>query len=142
MRHAESKIQQACIRWFRYAFPEYAYCLIAVPNGVATTQSQGRILKAEGMVAGAADLLLLVPQQGYGCLCMEMKTPTGRQQLTQKIWQKEIEKVGNKYVIVRSLEEFCQIVCEYLGKVNVSSVIGQRQVLKELVERDNTSEKM
>lgn len=133
MRHAESKIQQACIRWFRYQFSEYAYCLIAVPNGVATTQSQGRILKAEGMVAGAADLLLLVPRQGYGCLCIEMKTKTGTQRLTQKIWQKEVEKVGNKYVIVRSFEEFCQVVCKYLDRGNVSSVMNERQILKELL---------
>ena len=115
--------------------PEYAYCLIAVPNGVATTESQGRILKAEGMMAGAADLLLLVPRQGYGCLCIEMKTRTGQQRLSQKVWQKEVEKVGNKYVIVRSFDEFMAVVKQYLGAGQTSDVEEARQRMKEISDR-------
>ena len=114
MRHNESRLQQACVSWFRLQYPVYACCLVAVPNGVATTQTQGRILKAEGMVAGVADLLLLVPRHGYGCLCIEMKTATGRQRDTQKRWQEEVEKVGNKYIVVRSFDEFAEEVINYL----------------------------
>lgn len=81
MRHEESKIQQVCVEWFRYQFPEYARNLVAIPNGYKTTLSQARIAKAEGMVAGAADLFLFVPSHNgkYHGLAIEMKTAKGRQ---------------------------------------------------------------
>ena len=72
MRHEESHLQQACVRWFRLQYPQHAQLLIAVPNGVRTSATQGRILKAEGMLAGVADLLLLLPRHGYGCLCIAL----------------------------------------------------------------------
>lgn len=115
MRHQESRLQSTCVRWFRMQFPEYAYMLISVPNGVATTATQGRILKAEGMVAGASDLLLLVPRHGYGCLCIEMKNDKGRQSNSQKIWQRQAEKAGNLYVVVRNFDQFRAITSNYLG---------------------------
>ena len=114
MRHIESRLQQACVNWFRLQYPEYAFMLISVPNGVATTATQGRILKREGMVAGVADLLLLVPRHGKGCLAIEMKTGKGVQRESQKIWQQQAEKAGNVYVIVRSFEQFRSVVCDYL----------------------------
>lgn len=116
MRHNESKLQQSCVRYFRLAFPKYAHLLFAVPNGVATTATQGRILKAEGMTAGVADLILLVPRKGYGALCLEMKTAKGIQRETQKIWQDECEKAGNKYEIVRSFDQFRDTITQYLGE--------------------------
>lgn len=116
MRHNESKLQQSCVRYFRLAFPKYAHLLFAVPNGVATTATQGRILKAEGMMAGVADLILLVPRKGYGALCLEMKTAKGIQRETQKIWQDECEKAGNKYEIVRSFDQFRDTITQYLGE--------------------------
>lgn len=73
MNHYESKLQQACVRYFRLAYPEYGYMLFAVPNGGSRNAVEARILKAEGVVAGVADLILLVPRSGYGSLCIEMK---------------------------------------------------------------------
>ena len=138
MRHNESRLQEACVRWFRLQFREYAYMLLSIPNGVLTTESQIKILKREGMMPGAADLLLLVPRQGYGCLCIEMKTQKGKQQETQKIWQAEAEKCGNKYILVRSFEEFTQEVCSYLGVNYSSDLEWQRQQLKKLYQNDTT----
>ena len=43
-----------------------------------------------------------------------MKQPNGRQQDSQKEWQKAVESVGNKYVVCRSLEEFIAEVTDYL----------------------------
>lgn len=128
MKHSESRLQQSCVRWFRLAYPEYSWCLISVPNGVATSATQGRILKAEGMVAGASDLLLLVPRHGFGCLCLEFKTKDGRQSDSQKIWQRETEKVGNKYVIIRSFDQFRAVTEEYLGYAN--GIETERKTLK------------
>lgn len=45
-----------------------------------------------------------------------MKQPNGRQQDSQKEWQKAVESVGNKYVVCRSLEEFIEVVNDYLAE--------------------------
>ncbi len=114
MRHPEHQLQTACVRWFRLQYPEYASLLIAVPNGVRTSATQARVLKAEGMLAGVADLLLLLPRHGYGCLCIEMKTDKGRQSDTQKAWQQAAEKAPNKYVVCRNITEFVIQIKLYL----------------------------
>lgn len=114
IRHEESRMQQACVRWFRYTYPELAWMLVAVPNGVATSETQGRILKAEGMLAGVADLLLLVPGNGGTLLAIEMKTEKGRQSDNQRHWQQEAERHGIRYEICRSFDHFVQLITNYL----------------------------
>lgn len=136
MRHNESKLQQSCVRYFRLAFPKYAHLLFAVPNGVATTATQGRILKAEGMVAGVADLILLVPRNGHGSLCIEMKTAKGVQRETQKMWQTECENAGNQYVIVRSFDQFRETITKYLGENDGLDIQSARNQLSELLSKN------
>lgn len=114
IKHNESKMQQACVRWFRYCFPAHAQMLVAVPNGVATSATQGAILKAEGMLAGVADLLLLIPAQGYTMLAMELKYANGVQSERQRMWQAEAEKHGIRYEVVRSFDQFQQLTTQYI----------------------------
>ncbi len=114
MKHRESTIQQGCVRWFRYRYPRHSGMLISVPNGVANSPTQGAIRKAEGMTAGVADLLLLLPAQGYSMLAIEMKSETGVQSQRQKDWQHEAEKHGIRYEVVRSLDEFMYLVEPYI----------------------------
>lgn len=133
MRHQESKLQQACVRWFRYAYPEYALLLFAVPNGVATSATQGRILKAEGMVAGVADLILLLPRHGKGSLCMEMKTEKGRQSDNQKNWQQAAESNGNKYVVVRNFDEFQNAVETYISELPNDCIEKEIKTLQNII---------
>lgn len=135
MRHNESRLQEACVRWFRLQYPEYAYMLVSVPNGVATTVTQGRILKREGMLAGVADLLLLVPRQGKGCLAIEMKTAKGVQRETQKLWQQEAEKAGNVYAVCRDFDQFRAVVSRYLLGVPTSDTEEARRKMREIAER-------
>lgn len=104
----------ACVQWFRYEFPELAKNLIAIPNGYRTSATQARIAKAEGLTAGAADLVLFCPNAKYHALCIEMKTATGRQQPTQKEWQAAVEPFGYRYAIIRSVDEFITEVNNYL----------------------------
>lgn len=115
MKHEESQIQSACVKWFRYQFPVYARLLFAVPNGGARNRVTAAILKGEGVVAGVADLLLLVPRGGYHGLAIEMKTKTGHQSDSQKAWQRAVESQGYRYSLCRSLVEFRRLVDEYLS---------------------------
>jgi len=115
MRHNESKLQQCCVRWFRLQYPALALNLFAVPNGGARNPIEGAIMNGEGVTAGVADLLLLFASKQHHGLCIEMKTPKGRQQPTQKRWQHAVENAGYKYVICRSFEDFMQQINQYLN---------------------------
>lgn len=114
MRHIESIIQQNCVKWFRLQYPKLELLLFAVPNGGARRRIEGAIMKAEGVTKGVSDLLLLFPAKHYHGLCIEMKTEKGKQQPSQKIWQRAVEDAAYKYVICRSFEEFVEQINAYL----------------------------
>lgn len=113
MKNEESRIQQACVRWFRLQYPRLI--LFAIPNGGYRNAVTGAILKSEGVLAGVSDLMLMHPAGGYHGLCIEMKTPKGKQQESQKQFQRQAEVAGYKYIICRSLDNFMAEIREYLN---------------------------
>ena len=115
MRHIESNIQKGCIAWFRLQYRHLSKMIFAVPNGGCRNAREAAIMKAEGVTAGVADVILLVSRGGYNSLCIEFKTEKGRQSELQKQWQGEAEKNGNKYVVCRSFKDFSLTVSEYLN---------------------------
>lgn len=68
MRHEESELQRSCVKWFRYKYSNLKPLLFAVPNGGFRNVREARIMKAEGVVAGVSDLILLLPRQGFHAL--------------------------------------------------------------------------
>lgn len=124
-RHQESELQRECVKWFRAMYPEDALMLFAVPNGGGRSRIEAGIMKAEGVTAGVADLLLLEARGGYGSLCIEMKTrdKASKQRPSQKAWQDASERAGNRYVVVRSFEAFRALVSEYMGLPPIGRVV-------------------
>ena len=126
MNQEEHNLQCACVRWFAYQHPELQGLLFAVPNGGARSKATAGKLKAEGVVAGVADLLLLVPKRSsdnplilavtYCGLAIEMKTPKGRQSPEQWAWKQRLEANGYKYAVIRSLDDFISTVEGYLNQ--------------------------
>lgn len=129
-QQSESQITQSCVKWFRLQYQKYSSVLVHPANegarstrviankyGTRVVSTGGARLKAEGLVPGVADLLLLVPRGGYGCLAIEMKRPSkkSKQRDTQIEWEKECTKAGNRYVVCRSLEEFMKAVNDYMS---------------------------
>ena len=112
----ESRIQEICVKWFRYQYPELNKLFFAVPNGGQRNAITAKILNREGVVPGVSDLILLVPRNGFSSLCIEVKTDKGVQSKEQKEFQKQAESNGAKYVIVRSLDDFIKTIEDYLGK--------------------------
>ena len=88
----------------------------------------GAKLKAEGMVKGASDLVLFVPNGEFHALCLETKVEEeyyekGKRKVKrtyqsqeQKEWQTLVENQGFKYVVYRSVEEFIAIIRDYFKK--------------------------
>lgn len=115
----EHDLQCACVEWFQWQYPRLTKNLFAVPNGGGRTKSQAGKLKAEGVLAGVSDLILLVRRGGYGGLLIEMKTPKGKQSESQKEWQVHIEQFGYKYIVCRSFEDFQIQVNDYLKQEQI-----------------------
>ena len=112
----EHRIQQACVRWFNLQYPHLRGRLFAVPNGGRRDVVTGAKLKAEGVVAGVADLILLVTNKAFGALLIEMKKPGGIQSAAQRQWQEIVTRGGEyKYVICRSIYDFMREIREYLN---------------------------
>lgn len=112
----EHRIQQACVRWFNLQYPHLRGRLFAVPNGGRRDVVTGAKLKAEGVVAGVADLILLVTNKAFGALLIEMKKPGGIQSAAQRQWQGIVTTNGEyKYVICRSIYDFMREIREYLN---------------------------
>ena len=128
-RHEESRLQECCVTWFRLQYPKLALLLFAVPNGgkrthrtivragrVITYSPEAKQMKKEGVTAGEADHILQTHSNGDESLRIEMKTTEkgSEQRESQKVWQQAAEGAGNKYVVCRTLEEFMEVVKEYL----------------------------
>lgn len=113
----EGLIQKECIRWFRLQYPTLSPLLFAVPNGGTRNEKEAAELKRQGVVAGVADLILLKPSKDrqFSALCVEMKSRTGKQSLSQISWEKHAKSHGNRYEVVRSVEKFVELVKEHLN---------------------------
>lgn len=115
----ESRIQSACVKWFRIQYPKLQRLIFSVPNGAVlrgTAQEraiQMHILKSEGLVPGAADFFLSVPSGDLCGLYIETKTKKGKQSDNQKLFELDVVAQGYGYVIIRSLDEFMNAVRKY-----------------------------
>ena len=112
MKHEESKIQQNCVRYFRYQYPDYI--LFAVPNGGKRGRTESAIMKGEGVLAGVADLFFAMPSKTFHGLFIEIKTEKGKQSAHQKYFETRAIMSGYDYKICRSLDEFIKTVNDYL----------------------------
>lgn len=114
MEHLESDLQINCIRWFRLQHPRFDKLLFAVPNGGKRNAREALRLKYEGAVPGVSDLLFLFPNKLYNFLCIEMKINTTKQSDNQKIFEKEVKKVGGNYVICKTFFDFQKAINDHL----------------------------
>ena len=127
MSYEEHQLQAACVRWFRFAHRALEPLLFAIPNGGKRSRWEAAQVKAEGLVAGVADLALMVPASGKHGAFIEMKKETtvwkgGKpttvrtyQRDSQREWQKAVEAQGYAYMVCRSFDDFHGFVEDYLA---------------------------
>ena len=107
----ESVLQTACVKWFRLQYPDLI--IYAVPNGGSRNVREAQRLKAEGVLAGVADLVVLLPQGKS--LYIEMKVKGNRRTDNQKDFQQKAEALGYKYYVCYSFDQFKAIIEEELN---------------------------
>ena len=94
---SEGAIVSACLEWLAirriYAWRN---------NSGALRDPGGRLVKFGH--PGSADILGVLPGSGR-ILCIECKTPEGRQSKPQKLFQKMIEQSGGVYILARSVDD-------------------------------------
>lgn len=110
----ESKLQQSCVNWFRYSYPHWRLFLVAIPNGGNRDAKTGALMKKEGAVAGAPDLLLFHPKAEKMPLMLECKLPKGKKSESQVHFERVYKQAGYDYQIFRSVDEFIELVDGYL----------------------------
>ena len=124
----ESDLQKATAKWLKLAYPN----LLAfhVPNGgkrpvttlvrrdgVKQVHLVGADLKAQGVRPGVPDWIILQPAGGYHGLLVELKGKTGKLTQEQLIFLAVADAIGYKCKVARSLEEFQDIVINYLKNI-------------------------
>ena len=105
-RHIEESIQAACVKWFRLQYPNLV--IFAVPNGGSRNLYEAKNMKESGTLAGVADLVIV--GNGGKVLFVEMKAGKNKQEDSQVLFQNKVEKLGHKYIICRSREQFMKEV--------------------------------
>jgi len=110
----ESKLQQEIYIWF-----QSNYCLkfhnprgliFSIPNGGTRNKLEAITMKATGLLAGASDLIVILPNGKL--FFIELKTQTGTQSDKQKDFENRVCNLGFDYKIIRTLEEFKIFVYE------------------------------
>lgn len=105
MRNQHEHILQTAIAkyldWNNYTF-------FAIPNGALRSKAVAAKLKAEGVKAGVADLLILLPNQTFHGLFVEVKIAGNYQQQNQKAFEQKARDCGYEYIVVRSLDELIE----------------------------------
>ena len=105
-RHIEESIQVACVKWFRLQYPNLV--IFAVPNGGSRNLYEAKNMKESGTLAGVADLVIV--GNGGRVLFVEMKAGKNKQEDSQVLFQNKVEKLGHKYIICCSKEQFMKEV--------------------------------
>ena len=108
-RHLESLIQRQIVQWFRENYP--MYLIAAIPNGGKRNALEAKIMKAEGVLAGFSDIIIIAKHR---VMFVEVKTDKGRQSTYQKTFQANVEYLGFTYEICRSLKQFVLAVDRWL----------------------------
>ena len=114
-----SRLQSACVKWFRYQYSEYKDLLFAIPNGLPIFDKELRVkiynrLNREGLKAGVPDLFLALPRGIYHGAFIEIKYDSDGLRKKQADMIRALEQQNYKCVVVRSVDEFIEIIDEYL----------------------------
>ena len=114
--HPEEDLQKACCQWYdiqwgarRLNGVQIRQLLHHSPNGGKRSTREAARFKAMGTRAGFPDF------------CIELKTlkKGSDQSDNQRDYQRLVTAMGARYVVVRTLQEFINVVNNYLAPLNL-----------------------
>lgn len=104
---SEDQIQAEIYKWYNntYCLKNHnpQHIIFSVPNGGTRNIREALLLKATGVVAGVSDLIIV---RNNEVIFVEVKTEIGKQSKEQKEFQRNVENLGFRYLLVRNLEDF------------------------------------
>lgn len=106
MRHTPEHFAQCAIAaYLDVALPPEAL-FFAVPNGGYRAKAVAAKLKAEGVKAGVADIIVVVKDDlGLNVIGLETKAGKGRTSKAQETFCDRLESLGGSYYVVRTIED-------------------------------------
>jgi len=99
MKQTETQLQNAICDYL--ALRKHFYTRINTA-GIYSVKRQSFLKRSQHSRNGMSDILAVHVGVPY---FLEVKTPTGTQSAEQKLFQKDVEKAGGIYAIVRSIED-------------------------------------
>jgi len=107
---SESKIQQEIVMWYRNNYcttkNEPRNLIFSVPNEGKDINEQ-MAKKATGLLSGVSDLIVVMNNK---VIFVEVKDEKGKQKPKQKIFERDVSVLGHLYYVVRSLNDFKNII--------------------------------
>jgi hypothetical protein len=112
MQNNEDLLQAEIVKWYNnnycLKFHNPRALIFSVPNGGNRNNIEAMKFKATGLLAGVSDLIVILPNGLL--LFIEIKTDTGDQQPNQIEFQNLVTNLGYQYHIIRSLDEFRNLI--------------------------------
>lgn len=105
----EDRLQAEIVAYFnnQYCLKHHnpRFMIFAIPNGGNRNKIEAMKFKATGLLAGASDLVVILPNF---VAFVELKTDLGIQSEVQKDFANRVDVLGFEYIIIKSLEQFKQ----------------------------------
>lgn len=118
---SEREIQIECVEWFKENYKKSI--IFSVPN--EATYRRSTYYKPMGVLGGCSDLVLVMDTGDI--IFIEMKAKGGYQTPEQKQFQEDIYRIGYKYYVVRSLDEFKYIMKHYRTNPPTQAEVDERR---------------
>ncbi len=120
MKHDEANFQIGVVQFLRMA----GHFVFAVPNGGSRNIIEAANLKAQGVMAGVSDLIVLLP--GKKVYFIELKNPNGkgRQSPAQREFEDNVRAYGHEYMIWDQWAQVEQFVNAHRQEVGNYMTVG------------------
>lgn len=114
MKHLEDNLQQTCVTWFRYRYPQKI--IFHVPNGGRRSFLEAVRLKKQGVTKGVPDIVVLEPSSAQHGLFVELKVGKNKLTKEQSEFFEKLKLRNYEAKVCYSLEDFQKITYEYFGE--------------------------
>jgi len=106
MKQTEKALQIQCESLLQIKNIPYLHLTTAIHRQIGRTWRTFAVEKNKGF----PDLTIFFPKKKGGAIFCELKSKKGHLQPEQKAFREQVEGLGYKYHIVRSLEEFTELI--------------------------------